>query len=443
MSLITILNVVIGLIFTWLVLSLATIYIQEWLAARLRWRSKMLDSTVRNMLTDSALADQFYDHPLIRSLHSGKNGACKPSYIPSDQFALALLDIVMTAGTEAGLFQQQLYRLNCEINTLNKRQRQAAQKRLNLILNLAGQALVCEAGDSAVNAILETACLELKRFADNFPRLKTSVEIALNSVETQKKQIEAALCEAQSQMGGYRDVSTFMKIRRGVIGLSVTHPRLKQTLQMLFSGVEEYTYQGRNVLERARQNLEEWFDSSMDRLSGWYKRRAQVLTLTIGTLLALIANVDSLLLANQLWRDQMLRDTLVNQAEAFLYQNQDDIQSTTAEQLFFLQNLFAEINLPLGWIGTPIILDDTARACTLFPQTLDDIYGQSVASQCYQIVNAPRLNDLPGWILKVIGLAATGLATAQGAPFWFDILKKFINVRVAGSNPSETQRGVG
>jgi hypothetical protein len=30
------------------------------------------------------------------------------------------------------------------------------------------------------------------------------------------------------------------------------------------------------------------------------------------------------------------------------------------------------------------------------------------------------------------------MAAAQGAPFWFDILKKFINIRGTGTKPSDT-----
>jgi hypothetical protein len=54
--------------------------------------------------------------------------------------------------------------------------------------------------------------------------------------------------------------------------------------------------------------------------------------------------------------------------------------------------------------------------------------------QCYPIINTPQLNDPAGWLIKLFGLLVTGLAAAQGAPFWFDILKNVVNVRAAGAN---------
>ena len=51
---------------------------------------------------------------------------------------------------------------------------------------------------------------------------------------------------------------------------------------------------------------------------------------------------------------------------------------------------------------------------------------------CNGIKNLP--NDLNGFLLKILGLLFTGLAAAQGAPFWFDILKKIINVRGTGTD---------
>jgi hypothetical protein len=43
------------------------------------------------------------------------------------------------------------------------------------------------------------------------------------------------------------------------------------------------------------------------------------------------------------------------------------------------------------------------------------------------------------WLLKFVGLAITALAISQGAPFWFDLLQKVMNLRLAGDAPNEKQ----
>jgi hypothetical protein len=40
----------------------------------------------------------------------------------------------------------------------------------------------------------------------------------------------------------------------------------------------------------------------------------------------------------------------------------------------------------------------------------------------------------------VLGLLLTAAAASLGAPFWFDLLNKFINVRGAGKSPEEKPR---
>jgi len=102
-----ILDVAIGMVFMWLILSVATMSIQEWIASYLKWRAKDLETAIRRLLGNNELwAEQLYAHPLIQGL-SKKLGA-KPSYIPANKFALALLDVVSTAGTEQSFIQQQL-----------------------------------------------------------------------------------------------------------------------------------------------------------------------------------------------------------------------------------------------------------------------------------------------------------------------------------------------
>lgn len=446
----TVLNVVIGLIFVWLVLSLAVMNIQEWIASKLRWRSTMLESTIRNLLADPGLTDQFYNHPLIRSLFSGYDGASKPSYIPSGQFTLTLFDIVINAGTEASLIQQQLYKLRLDLAMLNSNQRKAAQRRLNLILALTRRALVSDPGQAAVNATLDTVRSEINRLAVDYPKLQASVEGSLLNVKVQKEQIDCIFKAIQK--GSNPQESTSDQIRMGIAALAVTHPRLKQILYALINGADEYVWQGESVLLRARQNVEQWFDNSMDRLSGWYKRRAQILAFTIGFFIALLSNVDTILVANQLWRQPELRDTLTTQAELFVIQNQYQVEPVSSGQFVLTTAEFSAISLPIGWIGNPqplnskgfvVSTNDKTMACAIIPQKGDEIYGIPIAGQCYPITNAPYISDISGWLQKLLGLLITGLAAAQGAPFWFDILKKVVNVRSSGINPSETPKAVG
>jgi len=41
-----------------------------------------------------------------------------------------------------------------------------------------------------------------------------------------------------------------------------------------------------------------------------------------------------------------------------------------------------------------------------------------------------------GWIQRVLGWLLTMIAVSLGAPFWFDMLNKIINIRNAGTKPA-------
>jgi hypothetical protein len=450
MNLATILNVVIGLIVAWLVLSVAAMYIQEAFAARFRWRSRMLETTIRNMLTDAALTDQFYNHPLIRGLYTGRDSANKPSYIPANQFAQVLFDLVLAADSEASLLQQQLYSLRWELTGVRPWKRKEAHKRLNLILALTRRALVSDAREEGLNAALEAVKNEIFKFGNDFPQMQATIKSALDTVKSQKEQIDALRSSIQDPTEATRPKTKVERLQMGVAAMSVVHPRFKQTVRVLLGALDDDEATGEGRLARANQSVVEWFDSSMDRLTGWYKRRSQWVAAIIGMAIVLVLNADSLYLANQLWRGSALRDALA--AEAATLANQGSGELPTAEQFFLLRGQFAGQSLPVGWIGSPIPLDangtligldNLTHLCRPSQLAESDVFGLAVAGQCYPIINVPQPDDMPGWIMKFIGLALTALAIAQGAPFWFDMLKKIINVRFAGANPVEVKRNVG
>jgi hypothetical protein len=447
MSILAVLEVTVGVIFAWLGLSLAVMYVQEWVVGKLGWRSSMLETYLTNLLTDPVIAKQFYNHPLIQGLHSGPDGAKRPAYIPSGQFSTALFDIIRDAPKEAALIQKTLYDLQNDIDRLSKNKRELARQQLNLTLNLTRKALETEAGQEVVDAILAEAKGRIRKLSADYPALQPVIEIKFKEFASQKKQIDAILATVQAQPGLEPEGTTLDQIRLGLAVMSVSQPQLKRAIEALLTGVEEYVAEGKSTYLQARENLEEWFDNGMERLSGWYKRRSQTMAFIIGTCIAVFLNVDSLQLANQLWRDPIVRESLANQAAAFLEKNQDDLLSADYQQLAQLQIQISQLNVPVGWVGSALpvdsygavlIGDGTQKLCTFTPRSSVDLFGLRLGSECYPIANTPKFNDPTGWLLKIIGLLISGIAAAQGAPFWFDLLKNIIKIRSSGSNPSET-----
>lgn len=101
----TILDVALGVILTFLVLSLVTSAIVEAVASALAWRANTLLQGIKDMLNDNAftgLVRDIYNHVAVNprtdgSAQTQSQLGAKPSYIEPAQFASALIDILQLA----------------------------------------------------------------------------------------------------------------------------------------------------------------------------------------------------------------------------------------------------------------------------------------------------------------------------------------------------------
>jgi hypothetical protein len=176
-------------------------------------------------------------------------------------------------------------------------------------------------------------------------------------------------------------------------------------------------------LDKLRTGVATWYDSAMDRVSGLYKRDMKYISVIVGILLAIAFNADSVKVTRALWEDPNLRAGMVKVAQDKLkdpieQQAQIKTGDLTAEQLTAeldekmgkIQKAMSEANavltpLPIGWSADALVFDPTT------------------------------------WIARIIGWLITGLAVSLGAPFWFDMLNNFVNIRGTGDKPAKASDG--
>lgn len=143
--------------------------------------------------------------------------------------------------------------------------------------------------------------------------------------------------------------------------------------------------------------IELQFNAVMERATGWFKRHTQILSLICAALMVLAANVDTVELINQFSVSPSARLKLAEVA-----QKQLASIDTTGAKIDAVAELPA-LGVKLGWAGFSL------------PQTAEQ-QAQTIA-------------------LKICGLLVSILAISLGAPFWFDTLKRLINIRGAGAAP--------
>lgn len=98
----TIVEVGIGLMFVYFLLSVICTTVNDYIARIFDWRAKGLHEGIRNLLGDDQLMAKVWNHSLVQGM-TGRAGA-QPAYIPANTFALALFDALAPAeGQPSGL----------------------------------------------------------------------------------------------------------------------------------------------------------------------------------------------------------------------------------------------------------------------------------------------------------------------------------------------------
>jgi hypothetical protein len=158
--------------------------------------------------------------------------------------------------------------------------------------------------------------------------------------------------------------------------------------------------------DRFRRSLEHWYDDTMDRVSGWYKRYVQRIILIASIALVAALNVDTINIAQVLWRVPTERAVVASAAAGQAAAGNKGGRSADQQ----VRDV-AALDLPLGW--TPA-------------------HKGTVASTDPR--HAPL--DTGSWLLKLLGLLLSVMAVSLGAPFWFDALSKLGELRQTGPKPA-------
>ena len=162
---------------------------------------------------------------------------------------------------------------------------------------------------------------------------------------------------------------------------AVADPQIRRALQALHA-------RAGGDLERFQRAVASWFDNAMQRVSGNYKRRQLLISFLLSLLLAILFNIDSIALFQALWQQPQLA--------AHIGAAPGALDAQTLRQL---------LAMPIGW--------------TSFPPVLNSAFALQAA----------------GWIV-------TAATTLFGAPFWFDLLQRAVQLRGTGARPDDAVRSL-
>lgn len=276
----TILDVAIGMIFVYLLLSLMCSAANEIIELLLKKRAVDLERGIRELLLPDSksggddIVRKLYNHPLVNGLFGGKYEDSKitsriryvwrtqlPSYIPARSFALALMDLFGTPKPSS-------------------------------------------AADSATQP----------------PPSGTAGATPVN--------YEVKLTEpAPPPLAPGATNNPLTPLRKAIAGSDLLKGEDTKGVQDALIALVDAA--GSDVA-KARENIENWYNNSMDRVSSWYKRRTQIVILIVGLFIAVTVNADTITMVRRLSTDKALRESLVSAAQEYAKAHASPAAAATA-----------------------------------------------------------------------------------------------------------------
>jgi len=273
--------------------------------------------------------------------------------------------------------------------------------------------------------------------AISLKKLEPTLTEVLSMVMTQRNDLPAELAEVIAQVRANADTLP---------------PQLKRNLLSLADQAQMKTEGLRDGVRTLEKEVEDWYNRSMDRASGVYRRNAKGVAIVLGILIATATNTDTFLVVDRLTRDTAVRQAIAQSAEQLITtgdrptrvadlvptnpalpnalpagvdvsplpanasanpQNVAEIQQELSNVRDALDNVLDEIPLPIGWNQ----------------RNMQQQFGSGgETAQAAKSVN--RLVAVPK---AVLGWVITGIAISMGSSFWFDLLGKIVRVRNTGS----------
>ena len=406
------LDTLIGVAVIYFIFSVLAYVLQEFWAALRESRGKMLRKAIYDLLNDNlnkGYGVLLFDHPQFNFLKKTDNKL--PSYLPSANFADALIDLI----------SREAYDL-----------RFPPDEKLPVKSVIAEEQFTPE-----TNVIMTVSNMEMTRPED----------------VTAEKNLREHLPNKEE---------AFKLFKAGLLQLRTSN--LKMLLQNILANSQN--------LENLRTNIETWYNGYMDRVTGWYKSKVTINLRWIGIGLAIIFNLHAFHIISSIYSDRQLRDKLVRTGESIVSEKGDFLQPIYSSNInYALANLDSVCSRQLREIEQDSTAQSnlTERRNRIEKECLDkriavaDSFAQLRYRQAKEITDSLKIWELPiGWKLLnepgnaseasgaakprpgkkwfwvILGWIASGLAISAGAPFWFNVLNKFFDVRRAGVRPETT-----
>ncbi len=261
------------------------------------------------------------------------------------------------------------------------------------------------------------------------------------------------LIAKQAPAAGQTDF--FQKVKDGLTTFKAQNGNLGQIIEDLINTSTD--------IQDLQTKIENWFNDYMKRVSGWYQSHILLSLRIIAIGLAIGFNLNVIKLSRTIYNNSELRASMVAVAGNLVdhpeivngYLNKDfDSRKNNVDTYFSAQ------------LPDSASADSAQKAMTVNKQWSDSVsslvisYTKESRVQIDTLLRTIKGTGLPigwsratfkedfcgkgwadtalKWFLAILGWLITAGCISMGAPFWFDLLVKLVNLRRSGGKPDES-----
>ena len=403
------------MVFLYVLLSILVTEINSLISRATRLRARNLRNTLNDVIDDPVLQAKVYTHPLIQLVKAeplsatqriSRDEAAKIAGGPINSVDWiepeTFVDVVLS--TVKADSDQRVF--GALLNIVDGMPAGPERRGLRLMVNR-----VITTGEGLADLRQSLRYVQDRRY-------RNAIADALNQIDEEISQVGLQPTDNIAMMASIGQVES---------------PYFRNTLSAVVASAAS--------VDDTRANLETWFNRAMSRASASYASKMKNLSLAVAFVIAVAVNVDTLHIARALWEDPARRAQISSEANYTVQSGQlaqdvsavdqeddefranqaqsesgvEDVIGAGAELANRLQDL-QDLSLPIGWS---------------FDDVSDVPPGHSIRNNPNNLWNYFPDNNPDGWgallLGKVLGIAATIIAAAQGAPFWFGIVNKIIS----------------
>ena len=190
-------------------------------------------------------------------------------------------------------------------------------------------------------------------------------------------------------------------------------------------------------LQKARWDIEQWFDVTMKAFQDHYERRMKMWALGLSALVVVVLNANLFEIYGEFSSNKIFRESAVRLGERFASTPRDSLFFTTTSE-GTAQAMVIPDSLAIKSIQTNINRIDSIihdRSIPIYRWNTHSGTPMRIGGWCelWSMIWNALVRNLLGW-------CAMTLLVSLGAPFWYDVLKTVVGVkdRVRGRAANET-----